>query len=107
MSVTELKPCPFCGGEAPEITNWRDGALPCVQCSASCGAVLIHNSSARAVDAWNRRAPDPLADELAKALEKCVNQLKFLTDGPGQVHDERMAILDGLSALARYREAKS
>lgn len=52
---TELKPCPFCGGEAerresPGFHNWW---VICKQCHA---ASMEHTTAEGAVKAWNRRA---------------------------------------------------
>ena len=79
--MNELKPCPFCGGEASYRDDglWRkvydeDGAIidvdisePCVfivECS--CGAQIVSDESQGAVTAaWNRRA----------ILDGCENEL--------------------------------
>ena len=60
--MAELKPCPFCGGEA-EITefdpfNGYQGSMNMysVHCK-KCGAEIVRNQNKDyAVDAWNRRA---------------------------------------------------
>ena len=51
--MTELKPCPFCGGEA-KILRDIHGVVSC-----SCGAVVTakhKNDTAEAIAAWNSRA---------------------------------------------------
>jgi hypothetical protein len=40
------------------------------------------------------------APRLLKALKQTLAQLKILTDGPGQVHDERQAIIEAEEAIA-------
>lgn len=60
--MTELKPCPFCGGEA-DISRWG-GFLSqyyyIVQCKECVGMVMtkpsVNASEAEAIEAWNRRA---------------------------------------------------
>lgn len=71
MAMTELKPCPFCGGEA-EITEYHLSYE--VECSA-CEATLATSFSIYADDdekssvrnelvkAWNRRDGGRHADE--------------------------------------------
>lgn len=58
-SKIELKPCPFCGGNA-KIVTWRDenrrenpSKIMCDSCGCSSG---IKNRIRKAADAWNRRA---------------------------------------------------
>lgn len=57
MPTLDLKPCPFCGGEAflqgPYDNEWD------VLCDDdSCGASLQRTSEAAVIAAWNRR-PEP------------------------------------------------
>ena len=56
QTMSELKPCPFCGGEA-SIAKGHDGELlPWVMCR-ECGAeTYCFDSVAEAIEAWNRRA---------------------------------------------------
>ena len=52
----ELRPCPFCGGEAKEFTG--EDAAPhrwTVECDA-CGAHVGSGTRHRARTKWNRRA---------------------------------------------------
>jgi len=54
----ELKPCPFCGGEAETgFEDWHTGGH--VKCT-KCGAIgpVWSNDTQEAVDAWNARSPD-------------------------------------------------
>jgi len=54
----ELKPCPFCGGEAALFDD-RNGArryqVRCLDCST--GRTLWASVKADAIAAWNRRTP--------------------------------------------------
>ena len=54
MKNRELKPCPFCGGEANFI-----GATATIKCKKCGGAFIVTNpliSKLEASEAWNRRA---------------------------------------------------
>lgn len=64
--MAELKPCPFCGGEAfisadPEAVRDSEGRLwaftaVCGKCCATSGLTF---SVDRATEAWNRRTAAP------------------------------------------------
>lgn len=69
--MSELKPCPFCGGEAELHEAYKNERIECrawVRCE-SCGAHMgdgypsphlfsIDDSTVYAVRNWNRRATD-------------------------------------------------
>lgn len=60
-TMTELKPCPFCGGE-PEVIGWKweDMTEHRVRClTVNCPVnprTPIYDTEAEAIDAWNTRA---------------------------------------------------
>ena len=53
-TLTELKPCPFCGGEA----EFRDGSstTPYIRCKECGGRTMSSYDSAKLIAVWNRRA---------------------------------------------------
>ena len=55
MSATEeLKPCPFCGGEAEIVgDDYMEWIAECVEC---CASSMTYATEAEAVEAWNTRA---------------------------------------------------
>ena len=55
MSATdELKPCPFCGGEAEIVGDYyMEWIAECVEC---CASSMTYATEAEAVEAWNTRA---------------------------------------------------
>ena len=55
--AAELKPCPFCGGEAEIISGASNRQVFFVTCD-TCGAETpwIARTKAEAAEAWNRRA---------------------------------------------------
>jgi Lar family restriction alleviation protein len=55
--MSELRECPFCGGEAKSIRA-SSFAVACKECGADAG---WYSAEADAADAWNRRAPVPNA----------------------------------------------
>lgn len=59
MSNTELKPCPFCGGEAENFEDDGNFGVRC--CNSACiGNDLEprYSSEHFAIKGWNRRATD-------------------------------------------------
>ena len=73
----EIKPCPFCGGEAVvDGTTWRasDGEEVCWISCRSCNGSSPADTPAEAIAAWNRRAETatPTVAEAARALLEAV-----------------------------------
>ena len=61
--MSELEPCPFCGGEADYHIHERIG-VECLACGA--GFATVFGSREEAAEAWNRRAEnDKLRREIA------------------------------------------
>lgn len=63
----ELKPCPFCGGEAEAFHRSNTGATAewwgpvdnWVSCTGDCGAATcMHDTKDEAIAAWNTRVGD-------------------------------------------------
>ena len=50
-----LKPCPFCGGQAKIFGYSHMWYVKCPACGAS---TACENTDKKAADAWNRRADD-------------------------------------------------
>lgn len=66
--MTELKPCPFCGGEAEDVLEWFDECGECrIECT-QCGA------SVDTVDAWNTRHVETcryVGDDVSGGCSEC------------------------------------
>lgn len=56
--MTELKPCPFCGGEAEILTaeSMHGGYLFGIMCNDCCSRGDVYDNEAEAIAAWNTRA---------------------------------------------------
>ena len=74
--MSELKPCPFCGGEAAFERLGCRKASTVVACG-DCGAALENGETFKHGRAWNTRAPDPRDARIAE-LEVEVRQLRGL-----------------------------
>jgi len=84
MSAPELKPCPFCGGEA-EATNYViEASVACKKCDATITkehGQYDDTGYDAAIVAWNTRADlcDPTQDERVRALVKAAEaQLDYM-----------------------------
>lgn len=60
--MAELKPCPFCGGEATVYKAKGEVSVACIDCQCGTayfgGASTIEAKIEAAVHDWNRRAED-------------------------------------------------
>ena len=79
--MTDLKPCPFCGGTNVHVDmDYRVGipvwVVDCNGCATSGPVVNEAEGEAAAVEAWNRRTPGPklrtrtgsLSDEVSRMM---------------------------------------
>ena len=69
MKTPDLKPCPFCGGEATLMysLNGKESYVKCYGCEVSTTmykGIDQENSEKAAVMAWNRRVNDETHDHL-------------------------------------------
>lgn len=66
--MTELKPCPFCGGEVKVSLchdfGVDDYTIGCVEACPASADIVIFNNKQEAIKAWNTRASEehPLGD---------------------------------------------
>ena len=81
--VKELKPCPFCGGEAETLTaeSMHGGYLFVIMCDDCCSRGGVYDTEAEAIEAWNTRAEMSqediaiLLDELGVSERTCHAEL--------------------------------
>lgn len=112
----ELKPCPFCGGEAAILdadyvsVGWNEGYrrayVACNSCGASGRKIRVTNYYGEpegtvrdAVDAWNRRTETDKTENLCKLVIQLWSLLsvkgygdeasKMLCDGADEIFDPK------------------
>lgn len=98
--MADLKPCPFCGENDPEIEHIEGTILhPAyfVKCGP-CGAQAPWSDKGDHVDMWNCRAPDT---RLAAQLRECAETL-----GADQIDEQRAmrAYADAVKLLDELKE---
>ena len=75
--MTELRKCPFCGGEASIYVAYDDGYYVCCD---ECGCGLpVYNTEQEAIEAWNKRVP-PTDKDIDEYIEKIVQFYPELKD---------------------------
>jgi Lar family restriction alleviation protein len=90
VSALELKPCPFCGGEATHRRFTGNGftlarveytQVSCAKCQIETEPLQPLGSDDRAITAWNRRTPPAIRDdENHKAtVERCAKEADDLS----------------------------
>lgn len=78
--MSELLPCPFCGGEAHMIKGFSSCFAICDECKCESGCYPIE---AEAIAAWNSRATGGTltAEQVRKAIERNFGKVAVLDDG--------------------------
>ncbi len=58
--MSELKPCPFCGGESSKIISYKSGRDLCwyIVCSECFVTTDNYETKELAIEAWNMRTSD-------------------------------------------------
>ena len=89
--MADLKPCPFCGGEAELIENNRYTDIHSVMCKNCYSESDRYNTKENAVKAWNTRK---LEERTVKELEELASGVKYCwMCGGGMDVDEVLEII--------------
>lgn len=90
--MTDLKPCPFCGGNAfvdegrvIDETRCESPSVTCATCLSSVGGITL----SEAIALWNTRRVTPeerIRDEKAKAWDICYNAAMFERESDGKMN---------------------
>lgn len=73
--MADLKPCPFCGGEASARKTYK-GTFA-VSCNRLCVGQYGYDTEEEAVEAWNTRKP---IEEMIAELEKDSRKYQEISD---------------------------
>jgi cell division protein ZapA (FtsZ GTPase activity inhibitor) len=102
MDVSELLPCPFCGGKADVVSKLRaTGVRVCLNDDCTFYNAEVLNTHARkfdAIAAWNRRAPFSADEERAAMLtaDAVTHELVQLREEVRRLREGELATLRGL-----------
>lgn len=75
QSYTNLKSCPFCGGDA-ELSRYGTNKVSCIVICTCCGCTLETSETFSSGDSWNLRSLTPAqmhADEVCETLQSRFN----------------------------------
>lgn len=98
---TPALPCPFCGGAA-EVWRHRDDKQDMARCDdPMCVGEYVYAT----VEAWSRRAPDPVREKLVEVLVEARETIRDLvTDRSSEAEgsaDDWVADIDAALRLAK------
>lgn len=104
----ELKPCPFCGGEAKVITGscwlWQH-AVECKDCGANTGyksGISPSVAKNKAVEAWNRREPiDRIIQRLEGRIKEAEGFCSLTYESDIFVNTWREVLLDAIEIVKK------
>lgn len=85
--MIELKPCPFCGGEAQMMDMGYPHWVYCKTCGAKVHGRVVGDEQA-SVDAWNKRA-----EESTLGVVQTANSITFTAAGDAKQGQERGLLL--------------
>lgn len=91
--MSELKPCPFCGGEAALVptreTTVREWFVTCdnLECNVLVCCTKRYYTEAEAIEAWNTRADDyrQAADYWKRAYEETIMERTCSIEEPDEL----------------------
>ncbi len=115
MPQVELRPCPFCGGEAfvnrylDKNDGERTAVVECRTCHARCIPwVDLAHPDDETYTAWNRRAPSPEVSRLVEAVEWYASEERYhLGKGDRPSEAEMDEGRRARAALRAYEESVS
>lgn len=99
----DLKPCPFCGGEAERITledreNFGGDVITCTKCQAS--SHVEFGRKENLVNSWNRReAITALEAELTKQKHRHEAELRVWNDNYATLEAERDRLREAMEKI--------
>lgn len=104
--MSDLKPCPFCGGEARK--DEADDGGKFIECSTCSACTALHYDRAENLEsAWNsRRGAEGALREMREALEFYANPEVYKPHPHGHAFDDRDLSFIARNALDRAEEAE-
>lgn len=101
--IEELKPCPFCGGNAQEGFDdfHHGGHVKCVECGVT--GPVWSNDTQDAINAWNKRTSNTLIEEQAARIAGLEDVLEEKRDS---INSLRARLSEAVKVLERLAEGE-
>lgn len=90
--MTDMKPCPFCGGK-PELGSYSRFGNWIVVCSKCEAETQIYETEQEAIEAWNTRQVE---DELNKEIKRLREALESIKEMANYMSASETTIYDSI-----------
>ena len=109
--MTDLLPCPFCGGEAkridvPNEDGIENAGASCIECTKCVASTALHfDRKENLVSSWNKRATQKATDPVYRQVERILDEHSAWIARPNRKVTERIALAATIAAMTVLEKA--